>query len=638
MIEAMRKNLKSLQIFLWLVIVAFIGTIFFVWGQGGRQGRAVSGNAAAWVNGKPISFASYERERRRIYDFYQQLYGDKLKTDALENLQLEQVAINQLIQRALLVEEAHKHGLRVSDPELVKTISEIPQFQQDNQFDPAVYKAVLANMGLTPEGFEEQTLENLLIGKMSYLVKQTVRISDQEVFEEYRVENEKVRVEGIQVKPEQFEKNVTLNDGEVAAYYDAHKETFKTPPRVKIQSLFFDPQRLKDEITPTEEEIQQYYDDNQKEFNKGKELRVRHILFRLAKDPDQETAAAVKKKAADVLQQLKNGADFAEMAKQSSEDTASGTNGGDLGFLARGMTIPEFEEAAFALKAGEISDLVRTQFGYHILKVEEMREEADPYGKAKPVITDRLKLARAKNLAADRAEENYQKLLEKKDFQQVAKDAGLEVRISQLFARDEPLDDQTPAIPEIQEVAFTLTTEEKFSQPLETPSGYYLLELLESKEPYIPELKEITDKVADAVRKEKAKEFARAEAQKVEADMKTGIAWEEILKKYAVAKFAPEPFSRRQFYLNEVKGNAEELIKVAFALKVEENSSVIELSQEYYIIRLMEKIGIDEKKFAEEQEKLKQQLLRQKQETVFREFGDELRQKAEITVSKSIKS
>ena len=639
MIEAMRKNLKSLQIFLWLVIVAFIGTIFFVWGQGGRQGRAGVDNAAAWVNGSPISLASYEQEYRNIYDMYRQLYGDKLTKDVAKNLQLEQVAINQVIQRTLLVTEAQRYGLRVSDAELVKAVREIPQFQRDNQFDPVTYKAVLARAGFTPESFEVQTLDNLLIGKIGYLVRQSARVTDAEAFEDYKMENEKVRIDGILVKPEQFEKNVTLADADVTAYYEAHKEALKTPERVKVQYLYFDPQRIKDEVTPTEEEIKQYYDNNEKDFNKGKEVKARHILFRLAKDANAETEAPVKQKAADVLQQLKNGADFAELAKQYSEDTGSGKNGGDVGFFAKGLMVPEFEAAAFALKVGEISELVRTQFGFHILKVEEIREEADPFGKAKPVIAERLKLEGAKDLAAKRAEDNYQKLLDKQDFAQAAKEANLEVRVSQLFAKGEPIDQTTPASTELQEVAFTLTANEKFSQPVETPAGYYLLEFLESKPPYIPELKEVTDKVTEAVRKEKAGELAQAEAEKIAADLKNGVTWEDMLKKYATAeKFAPEPFSRRQWYISEVKGDSAELVKTAFALKNEEHSAVINLSPNYCIIRIVEKVGIDEKKFGEEQEKVKQQLLRQKQETGFREFVEDLRQKADIKLSQLVKS
>jgi peptidyl-prolyl cis-trans isomerase D len=623
------------------VIAAFIGTIFLVWGQGGRQRQAEGRDVAAWVNGQPISFKSFENTYRNLYNRYKQAYeayGMELTEDVLKNLRLDQQAINQLTRDMLLVQEARRYHLQVSDAELVNAIRKLPQFQRDNQFDPEVYKAILARVRLTPQEFEEQMTENLLVEKIEYLIQQTVRVTDQEVFEEYKVQNEKVQIEGIFVKPEQFVEKVAFTDADVAAYYDAHKETFKTPERRKIQYIYFDLQRIKDKITPTEEEIRQYYEDHETEFNKGKEVKASHILFRLDQDADKETEAAVKQKAEDVLQKLRAGADFAEMAKEYSEDPGSAKNGGDLGFFTKGRLVPEFEEAAFAMKVGEVSDLVRTQYGYHIIKVEEIREEPDPYGKAKPVIVERLKLEQAKERAAKQIEDSYQELLNTGSLQQVASNAGVDVHISQFFARGEPIDEQTGVVPQLQEVAFTLSADDKFSEPIETPLGYYLLEFLELKEPYIPELKEISEKVADRVRKEKAKELAKAEAEKIEEKLKNGTNWDEVIEKYSLEKFSPEPFSRRQRYISEFKEKSEDVIKIAFSLETQERSSVIELPENYCIIRVEKRIAIDEEKFKEEQEGLKQQLLQQKQATVVQEFVENLKQQADIQISKSITS
>jgi len=641
MLESMRQNVKSLQLFFWLVIVAFIGAPL-VGVLKGSFGKSGGDNAIAWVNGKPISFTSFKLEYQNIYSFYKQVYGDNLTEEVLKNMQLEQTAIKQLTQRALLVEEAQRYNMHVSAEELVNAIREIPVFQKDNQFDPETYKNFLTRaLRLKPQEFqefEEQTAENLLVEKFEHLIKQTVRISDQEVFEDYKVENEKVQVEGIFVKPEQFEEQVEFTDEDVASYYDTHKERFKTPERIKVRYIHFDPQRIKDEVTLSEEEIRQYYEDNESEFNKGKEVRARHILFRLVQDADEETEAAVKQNAEEVLQKLKDGADFAEMAKEHSEDTVSGENGGELGFFTKGMMVPEFEEAAFALAEGKISDLIRSQFGYHIIKVEEIREEPDPYGKAKPVISDRLKLENAKRLALEQTEDSYQDLLDMNDLQQVASKAGIEAHVSQFFARGEPIDEDTQAIPQVQEVAFTLNAGEKFSQPVETLSGYYILEFLELKEPYVPELEEITEKVTDAVSQEKAREFAKAEAQKIEGELKGGADWEELIEKYSLEKFSPQPFNRRQYSISEFKENSKDVIKIAFSLKENESSAVIELPQNYCIIRVVEKMAVDEEKFQEEEETLKKQLLKEKQGTAFRELVEDLKQKADIRISELITS
>jgi peptidyl-prolyl cis-trans isomerase D len=308
-----------------------------------------------------------------------------------------------------------------------------------------------------------------------------------------------------------------------------------------------------------------------------------------------------------------------------------------LGFFSKGMMVPEFEEAAFALEPGEVSEPVRTQYGYHIIKVEEVREETDPYGKAKPIIEDRLKLEQAALLAEARAEEAYKDLLDIRDFQQIAQNAGLEVHVSKFFSRNEPIDETTsPAMQQIQEMAFTLNADERFSQPIETVAGYYLLEFLESQDPYVPELAEITGDVTEVVRQEKAKEQAKAEAEKIAEALKSGGNWEEVVKQYSVETFSPEPFSRRQSYISGIRGDTEEFIKIAFSLEDQNSSSVIELTDKFCIIRLVEQVPIDEESFTDEQGSLKQQLLRQKQNTVFQEYVDDLRQKAEIKVSEAL--
>ena len=636
MLQAMRENVKSLKIFLWLVIAAFIGTIFFVWGQGSGQGRARNQNVVAWVNGTPISYASFESSFRNIYGFYKQIYGDNLTPEMMKNLQLEQAALNQLTQNTLLAQEAERYKLTVSDEELVQAIHDMPQFQTNEKFDPALYTSTLERARLNAQDFEMQVGQSLLVEKVKHVIQQSARISDQEVLNDYQAQNETVEVEGLLVKAEDFKEKVEINDEELQSYYDEHKEKFTTPPRVKVQYLHFDPQMLKAEITPTEEEIREYYEANESEFNKGKEVNARHILLRTADDADEETLAGIKAKAEDLLKQLKNGADFAELAKEYSEDPGSAPKGGDLGFFTQGRMVPEFDDAAFALAEGEISDLVKTQFGYHIIKVEKIREDADPYASAKDEITERLKLAGAEELAAEQAEFGYEDVLETDDFQEVAKRRSREIKVSDFFAQGEPIDSNTSALPQLQEAAFTLNSEQKFSQPIETPAGYYLLEFQELKEPYVPELTEVHDEVSDALRQEKAEELAKAEIEKIHQALTDGTSWDTLAEQESVETITPRPFNRRQTYIAEARGNVEEFAKTAFALSGNSPSEVMKLSSDYCIIRVTERRGIDPEQFETEKEALKQRLLDQKQSVVLREYIDDLQEKADIQYAEGL--
>jgi len=631
MLDVMRQNLKSLQIFLWLVIAAFIGTIFFVWGEGGARGsRAGGSDAVAWVNGEPVPYTSFERSYRNIYGFYRQLYGDNLSEDVLKTLQLEQVALNQLTQGVLLEQAAKQYSIDVSDEELIAEIHGMSSFQTNNQFDPTLYKNILAQNRIPLEEFESQVKSSLVTQKLELLIKQTARVSDQEVRDEYVLQNDKIAIEGVLVKAESYKERVTMSDEEIQTYYDAHKQDFTTPQRVKIQYVHYDPQTLKDEVTPTEDEIKAYYDANVSEFDKGKEVNARHILFRTPQDATEEQIAEVKAKAEAVLTQIKEGADFAELAKANSEDPGSKENGGDLGFFNKGRMVPEFEDAAFALAVGQVSELVKTQFGFHIIKVDEIREETDPYGKAKPEITERLKLAKAQELAGERAQIAYEDILNTPNLQEVAAKDKLQVQVSNLFGKGEPIDNKTPAVSQIQEAAFTLSVDQKFSEPIETPSGYYLIEFLETKEPYIPELADIKDKVSDALRQEKAKALAKADADAIQAALASGTPLQDVTATFKGEAFAPRPFSQGQSYISEARGKSEELAKLAFTLRDGEYSAPFEIESDYCVFRVKERTPADMQAFEQEKAKLAEQLLKRKQDVQFREFIDELKQKADI--------
>lgn len=636
MLDVMRDNLKSLQFVLWLVILAFIISSVWFFGQGG-SGRNAQ-NAVAWVNDEPVSMASFDSAYRQIYGFYRQIYGDNLTDDVLKTLKLDQAALQQLTENILLAQQARAYNISVSDEELVTAIQKMPQFQTNNQFDGALYKKLLARIRTTPQEFENQTESELLREKMRLILMQTAQISDQEALAEYAAQNDKISIDGMLVNAEKFTERVTLADTDTQTYYDAHKQDFTTPPRVKIHYLRYDPQTMKADITPTEEDIRAYYDANEEEFNRGPEVKARHILFRIPEGATAEQTAAIRAKAEDVLKQAQGGADFAELAQANSEDTGSKESGGDLGFFGKGQMVSEFENAAFALQPGQISEIIQTQFGLHILKVDEKREETDPYAKAKPDITERLKAAGARDLAAERAGIAYDDLMKAQTMQDVAAKDKLEVNASNFFGSGEPIDEKTGVSPQIQEVALTLSAEQKFSEPIETPTGFYLIEFVERKEPYVPELAEIKEKVTEAARHEKAKELAKAEAEAIQNALTSGTAWDDITKTFTAETFSPRPFSRRQAYITEARGKSEELAKVAFGLRDGEYSQLFEIESDFCVVRVKERIAADMTQFEKEKAALKARLLQQKQQTLFREFVDGLKQQATIEYAKGMLS
>ena len=633
MLESMRQNTKSLQIFFWLVVAAFIvAPLAGVFRS--RGGSPGSQNAAALVNGEPISFTNLEQQYRNLYNFYRQIYGDNLTPDVLQNLGLEQAALDQLIEQALLVQGARSSQLQVSEDELVKTIHDIPQFQKNGRFDADTYTTLLTRSRMTPQDFEARMEEDLLAQKMELVIKESVRVSDQEVRLDYVTENEKVQVEGIVLKHQQFVEAVEVTEDERASYYADNSAEFTTPPRIKVQYVALTFENFAHDITIAEEALKEYYATHETEFNKGKEVQASHILLRVEAEADEAADAEALQKAVEIRQRLDEGAEFADLAKTHSEDPGSAVNGGDLGFFSKGMMVPEFEAAAFALEPGSVSEPVRTQFGYHLIKVAEVREDADPYATALPVIEERLKSEEAKTLSQQKADAVYQQVLDDKSLQQAAEESELVAVTSEFFAQGEPIDETLGMNWQVQNVAFTLSPLERFSQPIEAADGFYVLEFLEEQDPYVPELAEIESEVKDAVIQKKAGELALTEAQALKDALDAGTTiWADMLADEQNETISPEPFSRRQQYVSELGSKTKDVAALAFGLQEGAVSEVVELSDAYCILSLKEKVAIDEDLFAEQKAELTKQLLSKKQNLVFDEFVEDLKQQAEIRIS-----
>ncbi|HWP47786.1 MAG TPA: peptidylprolyl isomerase [Candidatus Limnocylindrales bacterium] len=627
MLAAMRNNIKKLSITLWLVIASFILTIFLVWGKG-SLGTGGASNIVATVEGKEIHQRELQMTRNRLYNFYRNLYKDKFTEDLVKNLNLERMALESLIEKELLLAEAEKRGMKISEEELLDTITKYQVFQKDGKFDPDQYKFVLLRSGITPQEFEESIQEDLLIQKLEAAIQDGIKVSDKEVELEYRLQNEKVKIEYVAIKPSTFQKDVTVTDEEIARYYEDHKEDFKTPDRVRVNYLYIDPQTFTDQVTVEESEIQDYFDQHRDQFPKEKRIKARHILFKIPPGADPEKEQEVKKKAEEVLQKIKEGADFAAMARQYSEEPGAAENGGDLGYFTKGKMVEPFEKAAFSLKKGEVSDLVRTEFGYHIIKVEDVLGE-NPYEEAKPGIQTILKREKAQEVARQRADEVYQKALETKDLKQAAEATGLPLKTSNLFARMEPVGPEMGILIPFQEAAFTLSPGE-ISQVVEVPgAGFYILQLVEKKDSYIPSLEEAREQVKEKIIDNKATELAEKKANEFLAELKAGASWESLLEKYQLTPVKPEPFNRRWF-LNDMAEKSEEIIHTAFSLEVNQVSDPIKTPGGFVLLKVVEKPGIDEKKFQEEKENLRRSLLQQKQSTAYREFIEELKKKANI--------
>ncbi|MCX7896173.1 MAG: peptidyl-prolyl cis-trans isomerase [Thermoanaerobaculum sp.] len=370
MLKIMRENLKHLKWVLWFVVFVFVLLIFVDWGAGRLRGGGME-HVAARVAGIEISEKDFLREVRQLDERLRSLYGQQY--DLLRSqLDLGQLALNNLLNNALLVQQAKKLKLQVSDEEVAQRILTFPVFRKDDGsfVGEEVYTRILAANQTTPEEFEAELREGLLIEKLQKVLRQSIVFSDAEVDREYRKRNESATFQLLFVTAERYFPSTQATEAEAKAYYETHQAQFTHGDQIKLRYLLVDPLRLRQTLPVDEGRIAEYYQTHLSEFQEPESVHARHILIRPEGEGEPAWAKA-QERAEAVLQKAKiPGADFAALAREYSEDPGSKDSGGDLGWFERGRMVPEFEQAVFSMGVGEVKGPVRSQFGFHIIRLE----------------------------------------------------------------------------------------------------------------------------------------------------------------------------------------------------------------------------------------------------------------------------
>jgi len=338
--------------------------------------------------------------------------------------------INQMIADRAVAYQAERLGFEVTDADVAQAVrSLIPDLYQNGQFvGQAAYSRYLQQMNLTIPEFESNVRKQMLLLALTNLALEGEVVTDEEIEREYRLKNEKIQVDYISLSPADFRSKVKVTEKEMRDYYEQNKSTFRVGEKRDARILVVEQSKVADSVTVPEEELRRVYRSSPDRFRLPDRVKVRHILLKtMNKSPDE--VKQIRAKAEDILKQIKAGADFAELAKKYSEDTGTASQGGDLGWIARGQTVKNFENAAFTLKPGQISDVISTEYGFHIIQVlEKERARVKPFAEVK----DELAQERKKQLIYDRmqelADEAHAELLKNPaQADQVASKLGLTV-------------------------------------------------------------------------------------------------------------------------------------------------------------------------------------------------------------------
>ncbi len=517
MLQILRKKAQSTFI---QVIVVVIALVFIFWGVGTN----LSGDrqAALTINDDSISFQDYQQAYDRAYQRLSDQFGGNVPKGLAESFGIKQQVINQLIQTSLLRQGAEKMGIHVSSQEIQQFIKNMAPFQEDGTFSYERYENVLAANRMAPTTFEE----SMKYDRLSEVAAREIGnfagvVSDFEIQELYSRQNEKIAVKYVKVSSDQFVDKVVVDDTALKAWYETVKENYQSEPQLKLKYLVFTYAAVAGKITIDPSKITEYYQDNITTYQTPEQRHARHILLQATDSDSPERQEEQAKKAEEVRILAQKGGDFSALARQYSEGPTK-DSGGDLGFFSAGQMVPAFDAAVFAMQAGEISQVIKTQFGYHVILLEEIKPPATKsLTEVTAEITAILQQKEAESLAFQVANDAYEGIIAAGSFAQYAKaNPDIHIQETDFFTRtDAPTELKTDA--QFLDKAFELNKGE-LSSLIKGPSGYAILYAEDIKEPQIPAFEAKKDIVTTDYKKVQAQEMAEKTAKDMVQSLRDG--------------------------------------------------------------------------------------------------------------------
>jgi peptidyl-prolyl cis-trans isomerase D len=607
MLKILRDNLRYLSWILWLVIIVFVAFVFVDFG-GARMGGDATG-AAATVGDREVSYVEYQRQYRTLEDRYRQTLGERFTPEMARQMRLPAQALEQVVAEKILLREAERAGLTVSDEEVRKAILEVPAFgdERGNFVGQEYYQQILQAEGYTTASFERSVREQILVNKLSAILAQTLHVPDSEVERSYREQAETARIRYAYLPANRFQGRVTTTPAELQAYFAAHPGEFQLPNQRSVGYLLVDSALLRAQAKVEDAEVAKYYEEHPDEFRQEEQVRARHILLQVG---EARSDAQARTEIEAIRQQIAGGADFAKLAAERSDDPGSKGRGGDLGLFGRGRMIKEFEDAAFGGEPGKLLGPIRTSFGYHLLEVTERRPAGErPFAEVQGAIRNRLLAERVESAAEARSKQ----LAAKVKADKIASEEGLKAladadvvswQVTAPFGEEDAVPGVGRGTP-FTAAAFALA-KGTVSDPVKIPRGWALLWLVEERAARDPQLAEVEAKVRAAVEREKQSALAKTELERVRAAMGAGGSLDEAVKELGIEVRESASFGAR----GGVAGlpGSEPVAQAALALGPGQVGGPLAIGSGAVLFQVTERTRFDPVKFAAEKTQTRSEL------------------------------
>jgi peptidyl-prolyl cis-trans isomerase D len=627
LLSLMRKHAKSWLIKILIGIIALVFIFYFGYSFTSDEGAKV-----AEVNGEVISLMEYENAYRELLTGLQQEYQDMWSDSLIEAFDLKSRALESLIEEKIIRREAEKTGLDVTEKEIRDRIIEFPAFQYNGSFDSNRYRALLANYGMSAEDFEESIAQELLQEKLMQFLTTFLVVSDQEVLDYYTYLNERVKISFVRFSAEDFKDSINVDYSLMENFFEQHREVYRIPENIRTEYIVIHPEDFRDQVDIDELEIRGYYGDNPSMFKQEKEVRARHILFRVPSDTTEDEQEKIKEKALSVLEKARSGQDFSELAREYSEAPTK-EKGGDLGYFSEGQMVESFEEAAFNMEKGQISDLVKTTYGYHIIKVDDIKEErVKDFEEVRDRILDILIGNESEDLAHERALSLIDRMPYDIDLAEYAAENDIPVISTEYFSQEDPI----PYIQgdeKLKQLVFSLQNKE-ISEVIEFDDDFYIIQVMDRKPSYLPEMDEVAGQVEADYKDYLATMEAKSAAERYLEKLRQGNDWDELAEEMNMQPETTDFFTRLDFPENI--GGIQGLNEAAFNLS--ENNrypeAVFEGEEGVFVIRWEDKQGIDKEKYQEEKQRYADSIISSKRQVLYYSWLERLKDRADIDRSR----
>jgi peptidyl-prolyl cis-trans isomerase D len=599
----------TMGVILGLIIISMVVTL--IPGLMSGTTGASSPDAVATVAGDNITVSDFQQE-------FEQVTRNQTVPPMLRSAYAKQLLDQMIFQRALAY-EANRLGIRVTPEEETRRIKEImpAAWSGDTWLKDRYASEVQRATGMSVSEFETYLQNEMLLEKFRELTTDGLNVSQQEIEREFRWRNEKVKIDYAVVKPSDLASSIHPSEAELAAWFAKNSSHYQIPERRSARYALLDLSKLRAATTVSDDALRAYYNSHIDDYKVENRVNVEHILFKTVGKTDAEIAE-IRQKAEDVLKQAKHGANFEDLAKKYSEDEGTKAKGGALGWIVEGQTVPEFQQAAFSLPKGAISDLVKTQYGFHIIKVLD-RETA--HTKPFEEVRDSILQPFLEQKVSAEANDIYNQMAaairqsDRQSLDDLAKKFNLELGVTALASATDPILPLGNS-PELHAALFSLHTGE-LSRPIETDNGYVILTLKDIQPPHQATLAEVADRVLSDYQKEKSADLAASRAEELSKRARAGEDFDRVAKSLDLTVKMSDPVARAGSFPDI--GSARQ-ISAAFDMQVGQVSAPAETGSNWFVYRVVSHDAPDPADLAAQKKDIEQQLLQTKAAAAFEAF------------------